>query len=104
MDFKALLGLTPQYYGELTVDATPGGVGFDAAKLTWNGMPCKLVRATAEGGDFRAKETGEAPTTISGDLLIDGDEIFVPGEEAARNFRAIRTGGTNATLRYHVYF
>lgn len=105
MNLKFYLSqLTPIYYGDLTVDATEGGVGFDPAKLTHDGMPAKLVRFTTEGGDFRSKEVAEAPTASSGDLGEDGDENFVAGEQAINNFRAIRIGATNATLRYHVYF
>jgi hypothetical protein len=99
-----LLNLTAKQYGELTVGDTVGGIGFDPVKLTWRGLPAKLVRVTAEGGDFRSKEVPEPPTASSGDLLGDGDEFFVPGEDAINNWRAIRVGGTNATLRYHVYF
>lgn len=105
MDLKFfLMFLSPQDYGDLTVDDTPGGRGFDPAKLTLRGQPAKFVRATAEGGDFRCKEVSEAPTATSGDLYGDGDEIIVAGEDAVRNFRAIRAGASNATLRYHVYF
>jgi hypothetical protein len=104
MDLSALIfGLSPQYVGELTVDNTPGGVGFDPAKLTYKSLPAELVRVTAEGGDFRATEIG-VPTTTFGDLLGDRDEFFVPGEDAIRNWRAIRVGAVNAKLTYHVYF
>lgn len=105
MDLKFYLTqLSPIYYGDLTVDGTVGGVGFDPAKLVYKGMAAKLVRVTAEGGDFRTKEVPAAPTANSGDLLGDGDEFFVPGVDAINNFRAIRVGAFNATLRYHVYF
>ena len=104
MDLKFYLSqLSPQYYGDLTVDDTAGGVGFDSSHLIWNGQPAKVVRATVEGGDFRCKEVG-APTPASGDLYGDGDEILVAGEDAIKNFRAIRTGALDAILRYHVYF
>lgn len=98
-----LQNLVAKYYGDLTVDNTPGGVGFDPAKLTWEGFPAKVVRCSLEGGDSRSKETG-VPTATSGDLWIDGDKFLVVGEESVRNFRAIRTGDTNGTVRYHVYF
>jgi hypothetical protein len=104
MDLKFfLMMLSPKAYGDLTVDNTVGGVGFDPAKLSYNDMAAKIVRVTAEGGDFRTKECGVV-TTASGDLLGDGDEFFVAGEEAIQNWRAIRVAGMNATLRYHVYF
>ena len=104
MDLKFYLSqLSPQYYGDLTVDDTAGGVGFDPALLTWNSQPARVVRATVEGGDFRCKEVG-VPTAASGDLYGDGDEILVAGEVAIKKFRAIRTGALDATLRYHVYF
>jgi hypothetical protein len=105
MDLKSLLAnLTPKEYGDLTVDDTVGGVGFDPAKLTWQSLPAKVVRVTTEGGDFRYKEVSEPPTASSGDLMSDGDEFFVAGEGAVKNFRAIRVGAVNAALRYHVYF
>jgi len=99
-----LTGLTCRYYGDLTVDDTPGGVGFDANKLDWNGLPPKLVTVNVEGGDFRYRENGGSPTADSGVLRMDGDEFIVPGPDGAKNFRAIRTGAVDATLRYQVYF
>lgn len=102
MDFKAMIESPAQYYGDLTVDDTPGGVGFNTSHLVWNGMPPKLVRCALEGGDIRAKEVG-TPTAMSGELLSEGDEFFVPGP-AAHSFRAIRTGTEDGVIRYHVYF
>jgi hypothetical protein len=99
-----LQSVTPKAYEDLTVDDTAGGVGFGPDKLVWGGVPAKIVRVTVEGGDLRSKEVAEAPTATSGDLHVDGDEFFVPGTEAIKNFRAIRTGAENATLRCHVYF
>ncbi|MHB9075794.1 MAG: hypothetical protein ACYC6G_20015 [Desulfobaccales bacterium] len=103
MDFMLFMqNMSAKAYGDRTVDDTVGGVGFDPALLTWQGLSAKLVRCTLEGGDIRTKEVG-APTASSGDLRVDADEFFVPGL-SARDFRAIRAGSTNATLRYHVYF
>lgn len=105
MDSAAFLtGLTCRYYGDLTVDDTPGGVGFDPDKLSLDGLPPKLVVVNVEGGDFRYRENGGDPAANSGVLRVNGDEFLVPGPEGARNFRAIRTGIQNSTLRYHVYF
>lgn len=105
MDLSFFLqNLTPKAYQDLTVDDTAGGVGFDPDTLVWQGLRAKIVRVTVEGGDLRSKEVAEAPTAASGDLHVDGDEFFVPGNEAIHNFRAIRTGAENATLRCHVYF
>jgi len=104
MNLKMLLqNLAPKAYGDLAVDGTVGGVGFDPAKLVWQGVRAKVVRCTLEGGEIRAKEVG-APTAVSGDRLSDGDEFFVAGTEAINNWRAIRTGTVSGTIRYHVYF
>lgn len=92
-----------KYDGDLTVDNTPGGVGFDPAKLAWEGFSAKAVQCSLKGGDIHTKEVGVV-TAASGDLWTDGDKFTVIGEEGIRNFRAIRTGETNGALHYTVYF
>lgn len=104
MDFKVFMtGLIPKYEGELIVDDTPGGVGFDPAKLAWQGFPAKMVQCTLEDGDIRCKEVG-VPTSTSGELQVGGNKFFVVGEESINNFRAIRVGDLNGAIFYQVFF
>jgi hypothetical protein len=82
---------SPQEFGELIVDATPGGVGFDPAKLVKNEVWAKAVRCNLEGADIRHREdAGGAPTAAVGIPRSGGDEFWVTGEAAVTQFRAIR--------------
>lgn len=104
MDLKAFFeDLVEGYYAELTVDKTSGGVKFNPDKLTYQGKSPVVVRCTLEGGDIRYRTDPEAAVAASGDLMVDGDEWFVPGS-IAHQFRAFQVGATPGIIRYHVYF
>ena len=79
-------------------------IGFDSDKLTWSGLQAKLIRVTVEGGDIRIRDDGGAPTSTVGDLRVAGDEFFVGGINAIKQFRAIKSGSENGNLKYTVYF
>lgn len=90
--FLAPLKLVPQEFGELLVDATAGGVGFDAAKLSHNAVLAKAVRCNLETATVRYREDGGAPSAAVGIRRVNSDEFWVCGQQALKQFRAIRPG------------
>lgn len=104
MDLKAFFAdLVEGHLGILTVDNTSGGVKFDPDKLVYQGETPTVVRCTLEGGDIRYRTDPEIGAAASGDLMINGDEWFVPGL-VAHQFRAFQVTVTPGVIRYHVYF
>lgn len=100
----SILGYTPQEFGELTVDDTEGGVGFDPDKLLKNGVLAKAVRCNLETADIHYREDGGIPTTNSGVPRSIGDEFWICGQQGLNQFRAIQSGENSAKLTYTVFF
>lgn len=82
-------------YETLTVDATVGGKGFTAAKIT--GMTKAFI--TCETAQVRFTLDGTAPTTTIGHLLNPGDILRLDSAADLVAFRAIRTGATSGVLQ-----
>jgi|SRR3990167_9584970 len=60
--------------------------------------PVKKVEIFIEDAQIRFLEDGSAPTSSVGEIANPFDRITLWGTEQAYKFRAIRTGGTSATL------
>lgn len=99
---EALLRYEPLEYGELTVDDV--ACGFDPTKLNHNDLEAKIIHCAIETADIRCREDGGNPATSTGIFREPGDEFFVVGVAAIKQFRAIRTGTTSGILRYTVFF
>ena len=54
---------------------------------------------TVETAAIRYTIDGTTPTTTVGHLLSSGDIVLIDGYENIANFRAIRTGGTSASIK-----
>lgn len=54
---------------------------------------------TVEDAAFRYRYDGDDPTASVGHAAANGSVIVLVGEQAISQFKAIRTGGTDATLR-----
>lgn len=82
---------------DLTVDATAGGVA-----LT---VPAGAIAAIArnETAQFRYTLDGTAPTTTVGTQVEAGDILDFENRAELEGFKAIRTGGTSATLHIEYF-
>lgn len=90
-------------FEQITIDATAGGKGFTAAKITpTNGNPmmtyadCRL--RTAEISYLTQPPLVTVVTASVGQLLEPGDRLIFFKREDMQNFRAIRTGATSGQL------
>ncbi|MCX5888066.1 MAG: hypothetical protein NTY36_01275 [Deltaproteobacteria bacterium] len=94
--FLAPLKYAPQEFGELLVGDAAGGVGFEAAKLSHLGVNAKAARCNLETADVRYREDGGAPTAASGIPRAITDEMWICGQQALNQFRAIRAAAAAA--------
>jgi uncharacterized iron-regulated membrane protein len=89
-------------FEQITVDATAGGKGFTAAKITPSNTPvmtsgsCRL--RTAEISVLWVDPAVTAVTASVGQLVEPGDTIVISNREDLLNFRAIRTGASSGQL------
>lgn len=105
-------------YEDITVDATAGGVGFSAAKVTPtgsqvardSGSKARLIYATLEGAQARwqvVQASGTFPgapvAATTGHLANVGDVFTFVNYNQMRNFRIIRETGVNAALKVTYY-
>jgi hypothetical protein len=95
--------LQPYAFESITIDDTVGGVGLTASKYKPGNDPnngnasrdAARVFITVETAACRYNYDGTAPTSTTGHLLGAGDVITLVGDDAIRNFRAIRTGASS---------
>ena len=59
----------------------------------------RKIEIFVEDAQIRFRMDGTAPTATVGEILNPFDRLTIYNALDARNFRAIRTGGTSATLR-----
>jgi len=103
-------------YDDITVDATAGGVGLSAAKLTPTSTSvdrdegrCRMVVIQVEGADTRyivdRKSTvqGSAQGTAKGHLLPNGSILTLANQMIMSQFRIQRETAVNATIRVTYY-
>ncbi len=83
-----------------TMTITASVTMFDSATLDKQVGRCTGVTETAS---FRFWTTGDAPTSSVGKLVNAGSVIEIVGAASLRNFKAIRTGGTSATVSWECY-
>ncbi len=57
-----------------------------------------------ETADIRFRLDGGQPSGTDGHYLTSGDTLLVTGTQALKQFRAIRVGATNGTLRVTYYY
>ena len=102
MSFDARLSVIGKHkgydYEELAITDAAAGVGFTASKLNAT-TPPKRIYITCETAQCRFRYDGTAPTSSVGHPLNPFDQIYIEGLPNMKNFKAIRTGSTNALLR-----
>ncbi len=72
-------------------------VSTSAVGLTAVGSPTTAI-ITITGGDIRFRSDGNDPTGAIGHVVFDGGIITLTSAADIASFRAIRDGGTDATL------
>lgn len=93
-------------YGNVTVDATVGGVPFPATDLAWTSNPVNTAQLVTFTIDCAAGTTcpirftidGTVPTTSVGMRADYQTTISIFNRPNLVNFRAIREGATSAIL------
>jgi hypothetical protein len=91
-----IIGLSPFAYESVTVSSS--AVGLTAATYRQAGYAVQAF-LTLEGAEIRWRIDGSNPTTTEGHLLEPGQNLTLDSPDAVKNFRAIRTGATNGTLK-----
>lgn len=94
--------LVPMDYEAITVSTV--AIGFTATKIvnSSTGLSASYAFFTAETADGRYRVDGTNPTSGEGHIFVGGTTgagYFVCGVQAVRAFRAIRSGGSDATIR-----
>lgn len=88
----------PADYEAITVSDT--AIGLTAAKYNH-----KTVKAyiTCEDADLRYRIDGTDPTSSEGHALASGDALTLISLVEIQQFKAIRSGGSNAAIRVTYY-
>lgn len=89
-------------YEDVTVSSS--AVGLTASKLkNADNMPRTAVRITFEGAEMRLRHDGGTPTASVGHRVNDGDALVLFGDNNLKNFKAIRSGTVDGTMRITYY-
>ena len=67
-------------------------------------MSARAAMISSENGDLRFRIDGGQPTANEGHYLVDGDTLVLSGTQALQQFKAIRAGDTNSTLRVTFFY
>lgn len=91
-------------YEAITVGAA--AVGFTAGLLNPGGAaPPRGAVLTLETANIRWRTDGGNPTAAVGHLMTTTDSLVIHGANNLKNFRVIRAGGVNGSLRVtYVFF
>lgn len=87
----------------LTVAGTAIGYSTSVIPVVTGNPDVLKASFIVEGGPIRITLDGTTPTTSVGMLFQPGDFVTIEGEKDVKNFLAIRTTATSATL-YVTYF
>jgi hypothetical protein len=81
------------------IDVSTSAIGLTDALIRGSGTPdAVVVLCRLQGAQIRFRFDGGAPTTSVGVPLEVGQDILLPNTALIRNFKAIRTGGTDGRL------
>lgn len=90
----------PYAYEAITVADT--AIGFTSSNyMNSNASEVRASRAvcTLETAQVRYRYDGGTPTDAVGHVLNANDVVVIMGDDAIKNFKAIRTGGTSGSLK-----
>ena len=87
-------------FESITIDDTSGGVALTTAILSdSNSQHAKRAFITVEDASIRWRYDGGTPTSSIGHLANRRSIIIISTAGNLKNFRAIRTGNTDAIIR-----
>jgi hypothetical protein len=97
----------PGDYEVLTVGAVV--MGLSASKIqsvsgSYARMSARAAMISAENGDLRFRIDSGQPSAANGHYLVSGDTLVLSGTQALQQFRAIRAGDADATLRVTYFY
>lgn len=85
-------------YEEIVVSTA--AVGLTANKVRGN-PPRRAAEVQVTGAGIAYRKDGTDPTSTVGDLVADTGRVTLANPNEMSNFKAIRTGGSDALLRVH---
>ncbi len=91
----------PFGYESVTISSTVTGLTASAYTPA-EGFLCGAL-VTVEGAQVRFRVDGGNPSTTEGHLLNVGDTLTLVNAMEVKNFKAIRAGASDATLRITYY-
>jgi hypothetical protein len=97
----------PGGYEVLTVGVAVVGLSLDKIKPQsgpYAGISARAAMISSESGDLRFRIDGGQPTAGNGHYLVSGDALVLSGTQALQQFRALRVGDTNGTLRVTYFY
>ncbi len=107
-------GFTLETYNRIPGDYEAVSVGASVAALsaakikpetgTYARLAARAAMITGEGGDLRFRFDGGLPTAAEGHYLTSGDTLIISGTQALQQFRALKAGTDNATLRVTYFY
>ncbi len=90
--------LVPMDYESITVSTA--AIGFTASKIATTNYKAAYAYFTVETADGRYRVDGTNPSSSEGHVFThDTAGYYVCGVTAVANFKAIRSGGSDATLK-----
>jgi hypothetical protein len=91
------VALVPLGYESVT--AGSAAVGLTASVYASTSGTASYALIDVESADIRYLVTGANPSSSNGHPVANGGELTLCGIDAIRQFKAIRSGGSDATLR-----
>ena len=67
-------------------------------------MSARAAMISSENGDLRFRIDGGQPTAGDGHYLVDSDTLVLSGTQALQQFKAVKAGDTNSTLRVTFFY
>jgi len=84
-------------YESITVSSS--AVGFTSSVYKTSSHTAQVAFITCEDAQIRYRYDGTNPTASEGHILNSGDTLLIEGLTNIENFRAIRTGASDAKIR-----
>jgi len=89
----------PVAFNYESITVSNSAVGFTSSKYKTSVHSAQRAFVTVENAQIRYRYDGTNPTTSEGHLLSPGDVLIIEGYDNIKNFKAIRIGSNDATLR-----
>jgi hypothetical protein len=97
----------PGDYEVLTLGAAVMGLSLSKIKPStgpYARMSARAAMISSEGGDLRFRIDGGQPTGNDGHYLVSGDTLVLSGAQALQQFKALRAGEADGTLRVTYFY